>query len=140
MQLFMDPLLLLHPLIYTPMFPFKFSLPLVKELCFYAFTLIISLHFFLLIDVVLSWICIKVVFLDMFLYWDFWIVGREIPFEIMWRWVLWLRIFGFSLVLMGLILYWDCLKCWFEDSLWKFILLGGELEIDWRCMLISARF
>jgi hypothetical protein len=127
-------------LIYTPMFPLKFSLPLVKELCFYTFTLIISLHFFLLIDVVFSCICLKVVFLDMFLYWDFWIVGREIPFEIMWRWVLWLRIFGFSLVLMGLILYWDCLKCWFEDSLWKFILLGGELEIDWRCMLISARF
>jgi hypothetical protein len=127
-------------LIYTPMFPLKFSLPLVKELCFYTFTLIISLHFFLLIDVVFSCICLKVVFLDMFLYWDFWIVGREIPFEIMWRWVLWLRIFGFSLVLMGLILCWDCLKCWFEDSLWKFILLGGELEIDWRCMLISARF
>jgi len=45
--------------------------PLVKELCFYTFTLIISLHFFLLIDVVFSCICLKVVFLDMFLYWDF---------------------------------------------------------------------
>ncbi|KAJ6996049.1 hypothetical protein NC653_012818 [Populus alba x Populus x berolinensis] len=32
LMLFMDPLLLLHPLIYRPMFPFKFTLPLEEDI------------------------------------------------------------------------------------------------------------